>query len=135
MTRTIQQVVKFKGVSPEELFDIFMDSKKHGEVIGAEVKMGKKTGDSFTLFNGVVKGKNLLIVPKRLTVRAWRGNVWKKDDLDSIESMVFEKIPGGAQITLVHTVLPEQFQERWNELYWKPLKAYLKRHKKVVMEK
>ena len=129
MTRTIQQVIKFKGVKPEELFDIFMDSKQHGEVIGAKVQMGKKTGDSFKLFNGVVKGKNLLIVPKRLTVRAWRGNVWNKDDLDSVEIMVFEKIPDGAQITLVHTVLPEQFEERWNELYWQPLKDYLKRRK------
>lgn len=130
MPKTIQQTIKFKDVSPEELFDIFMDSKKHGEVIGAEVKMGKKTGDSFTLFNDVVKGKNLLIVPKRLTVRAWRGNVWTKDDLDSIEIMTFEKITGGAQITLVHSVLPEQFEERWNELYWQPFKDYLKRRKK-----
>ena len=128
--KTIQQIVKFKDVSPEELFDIFMDSKKHGEVIGAKVQMGKKTGNTFTLFGGVVKGKNLLIVPNRLTVRAWRGNVWKKDDLDSIEIMVFEKIPGGAQIKLVHTVLPEQFEERWNELYWQPLKKYLKKHKR-----
>ena len=129
-TNTIKQIIKFKGVSSEELFDIFMDAKKHGEVIGAKVTMGGETGDSFTLFNGVVRGKNLLIVPKRLTVRAWRGNVWKKDDLDSIEVMAFEKIPSGAQIKLVHTVLPEQFEERWDELYWQPLKEYLKRHKR-----
>jgi activator of HSP90 ATPase len=129
-TKTIQQTIEFKGTTPEEIFDIFMDSKKHGEIIGAEVKMGKMTGDEFTLFGGVVKGKNLLIVPKRLTVRAWRGNVWKKDDLDSIEIMVFKKTPSGAQIQLVHTVLPEQFEERWNELYWKPLKEYLKMHRK-----
>lgn len=126
MTRTIQQTIKFTGVSPEALFDIFMDPKKHGELIGTGVTMGQNTGDDFTLFNGVVTGRNLLIVPKRLTVRAWRGNVWRRGDLDCIEIMTFEKITGGAQIQLVHAVLPEQFEERWNELYWEPLRRTLK---------
>lgn len=126
-TRTIQHTINLEGISPDELFDIFMDPAKHAELIGAKVTMGQETGDPFSLFDGAVTGKNLLILPKRLTVQAWRGNVWKDSDLDSIVIMTFNEIPGGAQIELVHSVLPEQFQERWNELYREPLRDHLER--------
>lgn len=127
-TKTIQYTINFAGSSPDELFEIFMDSEKHSELISAKAAIGRATGDSFTLFDGAVKGRNLLIAPRRLTVQAWRGSVWDDGDLDSIVIMTFNKLPGGAQIQLVHSVLPEQFQERWHELYWEPLRRYLKMH-------
>jgi activator of HSP90 ATPase len=126
-TKTIQQVAHFEGVSPDELFDIFQDAEKHSALIGAKVIIDQTAGGGFTRFDGAVTGKNLLIIPKRLTVRAWRGNAWKESDLDSIEIMIFNELPGGAHIELVHSVLPEQFQDRWNELYWEPLRDYLKK--------
>jgi hypothetical protein len=32
-------------------------------------------------------------------------------------------VASGACIDLVHTVLPDQFVERWDDLYWTPLRA------------
>lgn len=48
MSRTIHQTITLKGATPEELFNIFMDAKKHGELIGAKVVMSRKTGGRFT---------------------------------------------------------------------------------------
>jgi activator of HSP90 ATPase len=127
VAKTVQQTVRFMDVSPDQLFDIFMDPDKHSALIGAKVSVKQDVGTDFTAFNGGVTGKNLLIVPKRMIVQSWRGNTWSEADLDSIQILTFDEIPGGGQITLVHANCPDQFIERWNELYWEPLKVYLKK--------
>ncbi len=33
-----------------------------------------------------------------MIVQTWRGNVWKKDDLDSILTLVFTNTPKGGQL-------------------------------------
>jgi hypothetical protein len=43
MTKTIQQSVRFRA-SPEELFDIYLDSKKHSEATGGRARMSRKVG-------------------------------------------------------------------------------------------
>jgi activator of HSP90 ATPase len=127
MTNVIQHSVEFEKTTPKELFDILMDSSKHSELIKAEVKISRREGDSFSAFNGMVAGKNLTIVADRMIVQSWRGGIWKHDDLDSIVIMTFTATRRGAKIDLIHANVPEQFvkMEKWKELYWEPLKAYL----------
>lgn len=127
MINVIQQSVEFEKATPEELFDILMDSQKHSEIIKAKVRISRREGDSFSAFNGMVTGKNLAIVPNKMTVQSWRGNVWKEDDLDSTVIMIFTSTKRGAKIDLIHANVPDQFVrvEKWKELYWEPMKAYL----------
>jgi activator of HSP90 ATPase len=127
MNKVIEQTVKFENTTPEHLFDIFTDPEKHSEILGgAEVIISKKEGARFSCFDGNVTGKNLLVIPGKMIVQSWRGNVWGKNDPDSILTLVFSTIKTGAQIYMVHANTPEQFDERWNEFYWKPIKQYLK---------
>jgi activator of HSP90 ATPase len=127
MINVIQQSVEFEKTTAEELFDILLDPRKHAEIIKAEVKISRREGDSFSAFNGMVTGKNLTIVPNKMIVQSWRGNVWKDDDLDSIVIMTFTSTKRGAKIDLVHANVPDQFVkvEKWKELYWEPIKTYL----------
>jgi uncharacterized protein YndB with AHSA1/START domain len=127
MNKAIQQTISFENTSPRELFDIFTDPQKHGELLGAKVDISAKEGARFSCFDGNVTGKNLLIVPGRLIVQSWKGNVWEKDDLDSILVLTFSETKGGAQISMVHANTPDRFIEKWNEFYWKPMKQFLKR--------
>lgn len=128
-TGAVQKTISYKGATPEKLFEIFMDAKKHGELIKARVTMNRKTGGKFSAFDGLVTGKNLLVVPHHLIVQTWRGSVWRKEDVDSILVLRFDKTPAGAQINMVHAFLPPQFEERWDELYREPLRSYLKKEK------
>jgi len=99
MNSAIEQIMAFKNTTPEELFDIFLDSNKHSQILGgAAVKISKKEGDSFSCLNGNLTGKNLMIVPNRMIVQGWRGNVWKKGDLDSILILTFTSMTNGAKI-------------------------------------
>jgi activator of HSP90 ATPase len=130
MAKVVQQKVKLKGISPESLYDTYLDPKKHAAVIGFRVSVSKQVGATFTAFDGDIRGKNLLIVPKRLIVQSWRSNSWKPDDLDSILILRFSKIAGVTQIHLVHANIPDHdytgVNQGWAKYYWKPWKSYLK---------
>ena len=130
MNKVIEQKIHFKGATAEELFDIFVNPQKHSEIHGgAAARISSKEGDSFSLINGNLNGKNLLIVPNRMIVQAWRGNVWKKEDLDSILTLVFTNTSKGGVVDLVHSFTPDQFNELWEEVYWQPIRVFLKKGK------
>ena len=131
MNKVIEKTIVFKGATAAELFDIFVNPKKHAEIHGgAKTKISSREGDSFSLLDGNLKGTNLLVVPNRMIVQTWRGNVWEKSDLDSILTLVFTDTRKGGQIDLVHSFTPDQFQELWEQVYWKPMRAFFKRNTK-----
>ena len=49
MVSIIHQKVMF-STSPRELFNIYLDSKKHGAAIDDRVSIGRKVGARFTAF-------------------------------------------------------------------------------------
>jgi activator of HSP90 ATPase len=132
MTRTIQQRIRL-GARPEELFDTYLDSKKHSAATGGPARMSRKVGGAFTAWGGQLRGRNLMIVPNRLIVQAWRATHWKASDPDSILILEFSKVPGGAQIDLVHVNVPvydhKGVSQGWPKYYWKPWKKYLETKK------
>lgn len=130
MAKTIQQTVKFKA-SPEELFHTYLDSKKHAAVIGSPASISRKVGGKFMAFDGMISGRNLLIVPERLIVQSWRAKPWKKSDPDSTLILQFRRAKGGGQIDLAHINVPAYdhagVTKGWPKYYWNPWKTYLKR--------
>jgi activator of HSP90 ATPase len=128
MTRAIQQSVVLKA-SPEELFDTFLDSKKHSAATGMPAKVSRRTGGAFSAFGGKILGRTLMTVPGKMIVQSWRASHWKDEDLDSILVLRFSKAPGGGRIDLVHAGVPEHdhkgVTQGWPTFYWKPWKAYL----------
>jgi activator of HSP90 ATPase len=109
MTPTISQRVKF-STSPETLFEMYMDSKKHAASTGAPAKLSRKVGDAWQAHGGAIGGKNLHIIPGKQIVQAWRATFWKKDEL-SVLIMTFEKAPGGAVVEIVHVGVPRHDQK------------------------
>ena len=107
MKPPIEQSVKFP-CSPEVLFELYMDSAKHSAATGARAQIARRAGGRFTAFDGALSGRNLLIVPNRLIVQAWRSSAFKRDDPDSILVLEFSKAPGGAKVHMVHANVPPQ---------------------------
>jgi activator of HSP90 ATPase len=128
MKPPIEQTVKF-SCSPEALFEMYMDSAKHSASTGAAAQVTRRVGGRFTAFDGALSGRNLLIVPNRLIVQAWRSTAFKRDDPDSILVLEFSKTGGGAKVHMVHANVPAQdhqgVSKGWPKFYWKPWKAYL----------
>ena len=79
---------------------------------GARAQITRRAGGRFTAFDGALSGRNLLIVPNRLIVQAWRSTAFKRDDPDSILVLEFSKAPGGAKVHMVHVNVPPQDHQR-----------------------
>ena len=128
MKPPIEQTMKFP-CSPEVLFEMYTDAAKHSAATGARAQITPRAGGRFTAFDGALSGRNLLIVPNRMIVQAWRSTAFKKDDPDSILVLEFSKAPGGAKVYMVHVNVPPQdhqgVRKGWPKYYWKPWKAYL----------
>ena len=121
MTGPIQQSVILKA-APRELFNTFLDSKKHTALTGAPATLGKKAGATFTAFGGQLSGRNLLVVPGRLIVQSWRSKGWKAGDPESVLILEFSKTKGGGRIDLVQVGMPQHDRRDvangWKQYYW-----------------
>ena len=131
MTKPIVQSVTFKA-SPEELFSIFTDSRKHSAATGDKASVRAKPGAKWTAFSGMILGRNLLVLPGRMIVQAWRASHWHESDLDSVLIVNFSKTAGGGRIDLTHVGVPQHdhkgVTQGWSKYYWVPWKAYFKQN-------
>ena len=129
MVSIIYQKVTFSA-SPRELFNIYLDSKKHGAAIDDKASISRKVCSRFTAFGGMLRGRTLMIVPDRLIVQSWRASSWKKNDLDSVLILQFDRVKDGGRITLLQANVPQHacrnIKEGWPKHYWTPWKTYLK---------
>jgi activator of HSP90 ATPase len=127
MTKPILQSAKFP-VSPKQLFETFLDSKKHSTATGAPARVSRKVGGKFTAWHNQLWGHNLMIVPGRLIVQAWRSTNFNKSDPDSILVLEFTKDGKGGRVHMVHANVPEQdhkgVTKGWPKYYWKPWREY-----------
>lgn len=131
--KTLTQKVVFKNTTPEQLYDLYMDSKLHSLVTGDTAKITKKEGAAFTAYGNYIAGKNLQLVPGKLIVQSWRGTDFKKADMDSTFILQFEKKGNDAILHMVHANVPdaeaEGIKSGWTDFYWTPWKAYLAEQK------
>lgn len=128
MPKTIQQTVVLPA-PPDRLFDMYLDLKEHAAITGAEVMISRQSGSEFRAFNGVLSGRILTVVPKRMVVQTWRSNHWRADDLDSILVLTFYDDPAGGRIELIHVNVADHdydgVSEGWEKFYWTPWRRYL----------
>jgi len=130
MPVTIKQKIKFSA-PPSKVYRFYTDSKLHSELIGGKAKIGTESGATFSAYGGSLKGKTLLAKANRMFVQTWRGSNWTKDDQDSILILTFHPVDEGTELEMVHANVPDReaadIKNGWNEYYWRPWKAYLKR--------
>ena len=136
MPKTIQHTVTLPALA-EKLYDMYLSPRLHAEITGGPVTISRAAGTKFRAFGGMVTGKTLQVVPKRLIIQSWRGKDWKPEDIDSNVIISFWPVKDGGKIELVHVNVPEHtyesVNEGWDKYYWKPWRAYLLR--KVRMPK
>jgi activator of HSP90 ATPase len=128
MPKIIQQTVTFSA-PPEKLFDMYMNQKLHATITGQPVTISRTAGTRFRAFGGMIVGKMLHVVPRRLIIQSWRSKEWKPEDLDSTLIISFWSDQEGGRIELTHVNVPEydynDVNEGWEKFYWKPWREYL----------
>lgn len=90
--------------------------------------ISRDEGGGFSLFGGVIIGRQLELVPNRRIVQAWRETNW---DPGAYSLVKFDLRPQGAGTLIVfdHTGFPmgaaAHLSVGWGEHYWEPLKLLL----------
>jgi len=119
--------------TPEEVYEAFMDAKKHSEFTGSEATSNPKVGGKFTAWDSYISGKNLELEKGKRILQEWVTTEWPKGYPPSKLELTFKKAKSGTELTMIHSNVPEEqsegLAEGWNEFYWKPLKEYFSRNK------
>lgn len=119
---------------PEEVYDAFMDAKKHSAFTGAKATIDPRVGGEFTAWDGYIWGRNLeLEKPKRI-VQEWITSEWPEGYPPSKLELTFTKAEGGTEIVMHHSNVPaeqaEDYRQGWIDNYWEPLKNYFTKQKR-----
>jgi activator of HSP90 ATPase len=129
MAKTIVQNIVFKNTKTKDLYDLYMNAKKHTLATGAPAKIIAKEGTRFSAHGDYISGKNLRLIKDKLIVQTWRGSDWNKPDVDSIFMIHLEQKGKDVLLKAVHAFVPDihavHLNKGWHDHYWKPWKQYL----------
>ena len=124
---SLHQEIDFKA-SPQRIYEVLLDSKQFAACTGMSAEIDPKAGGAFSMFGGLIAGRNIELIQNQRIVQAWRPTHWDP----GVYSLVkFELKPQAAEtrIVLDHTGFPEgdfdSLNTGWKPRYWDPLKKFL----------
>lgn len=126
-TSTIKQGAMMPG-TPHEVFELWMDEKKHAGFTKGEAKISRQVGGSFVTFDGWASGKNVEIVKDQKVVQTWRGEDWPAGHYSTL-TLALQPTHGGTKLMFtqvdVPTAVAKDVAEGWRQYYWGPMKRAL----------
>jgi activator of HSP90 ATPase len=129
MPKTIVHKVVFKKTAARDLYDLYMNPKKHALISDEPAKISTKEGTRFSVFGGYITGRNLHLVRDKLIVQSWRGSDWKKSDLDSTFIIHLQQKGKDVVLYATHANVPDNhfagINKGWYTHYWNPWKRHL----------
>ena len=124
---TIKQVVVVSA-SPKEVYEAYVDAKKHGAFTGSKATGKAVVGGKFTAWDGYIFGRHLELEVGKRVVQEWTTTDWVEGYGPSRVELTFKKVPGGTELVMVQSNVPkeqaDEIAEGWIEFYWDPLKKY-----------
>jgi activator of HSP90 ATPase len=114
--------------SPQRIYEVLLDSKQFAACTGMPAEIDPKAGGVFSLFGGMIVGRNVELILNQRIVQAWRPAHW---DPGVYSIVKFELKSRGSETTVVldHTGFPEgafdSLSSGWNAHYWEALKKFL----------
>jgi activator of HSP90 ATPase len=131
---TITQKVIISKVSPKQVYEAYVDPKKHSEFTSSEATGKPVVGGKFTAWDGYISGKFLELEEGKRVVQEWKSTDFPEGALPSRLELTFREVPKGTEIVMVHSNVPkdqeDETAEGWTEFYWEPLKQYFKKKSK-----
>ena len=114
-------------VAPQRIYNILLDSRQFTLFSGSPAEIDSKPGGAFSMFGGLIVGRNVELIASQRIVQAWRVVDWSA----GIYSIArFELKEQGPQTRLVfdHIGFPsgkaEHLAAGWKSNYWEPLQKY-----------
>jgi activator of HSP90 ATPase len=128
-TRTsLHQEIDYKA-APPRIYDVLLSSKDFTAFSGAPADIDPKVGGAFSMFGGLVVGRNIELVPNQRIVQAWRLAQEFPEGTYSLVKFELKPKDSGTRIILDHTGFPKGHFDHldigWHSHYWEPLRKFL----------
>jgi len=131
---TITQKIIIPKVIPKEVYQAYIDPKKHGQFTGSEATGKPVVGGKFTAWDGYISGKFLELEEGKHVVQEWTSTDFPEGASPSRLELTFREVPKGTEIVMTHSNVPkdqeDETAEGWTEFYWEPMKQYFKKKPK-----
>jgi len=127
--QAIHQQVTF-AATPRRIYEVLLDATQFSKMTGGmATEITAEMGTPFSVFGGMIRGRQVDLVPGEQIVQAWRSQSWKPHQY-SLASFVLTPEGAGTRLVFDHTGFPagqaEHLASGWRDHYWAPLEKYLK---------
>jgi uncharacterized protein YndB with AHSA1/START domain len=113
--------------TPEEVYDAWISDDGHAAMTGGLAEIDPRVGGQFSAWDGYITGRTLVLEPGRRIVQAWRTSDFRVADPNSQIEVVLTAVPGGTEIKLHHTAIPDGqagYEQGWRDNYFDPMRDY-----------
>jgi len=127
---TITQTTLIEA-SPDEVYEAYVNPKKHAAFTGQRATGMPKVGRKFTAGDGYITGKYLKLERGKTILHEWTTTEWPEGYPASLVELKLKAKGKKTELTMIHSKVPasqgEYYAEGWKEYYWEPLKKYLEK--------
>ncbi|MBI3859636.1 MAG: SRPBCC domain-containing protein [Thaumarchaeota archaeon] len=117
--------------SPEEVFEAYVDPKKHEAFTGSTATGSKKVGGKFTAWDGYITGRYVELEGGKRILHEWKTTGWPEGYPPSVVEITFSRKGKRTKLSMVHSKVPEEqvdeYAQGWKDFYWEPLKKYFEK--------
>jgi activator of HSP90 ATPase len=112
-----------------QILGVLLDAKQFSGFTKLAATIDPTEGGAFSLFGGLIVGRNVEIVPAARLVQAWRPTHWEPGVYSLVRFALKAQDPG-TLVVLDHTGFPEgdydSLYSGWQSHYWEPLRAVIR---------
>ena len=124
MEFTIKTNIK---ATAKQIYKAWLSTQGHTKMTGGVAFVSDKIGETFTAWDGYIKGKNVVLEPYNRIVQSWRSSDFEEGEKDSQIEITLKENNGETELALMHSKVPESgehYIKGWDEHYFTPMKAY-----------
>jgi activator of HSP90 ATPase len=123
---SLHQDIELAATTPR-IEAALLDAKQFAAFTGLAARIDAHEGGAFSLFGGMIVGRNIELVSGQRIVQAWRPTHWDPG-VYSLVKFEFRPSSAGTLVVLDHTGFPagdyESLSSGWYSHYWEPLKKF-----------
>ena len=127
---TIKQSVLIDA-SPLEVYEAYVQPKKHAAFTGQSATGTPKVGSKFTAGDGYITGRYLELERGKRILHEWTTTEWPEGYPPSLLELTLKARGEKTELTMVHSRVPKEqvdyYAEGWKEYYWEPMRRYFTR--------
>ena len=125
---SLHQEIDYKSTA-QRIYEVLLSSKDFSTFSGAAAEIDPMVGGAFSMFGGLVVGRNVELVPNRRIVQAWRLAKEFPEGIYSLVKIELKAAGSGTKLVLDHTGFPaghfDHLDAGWYSHYWEPLRRFL----------